>query len=322
MHMQLKYFKYSIQVLSVSVLDMISNSSSSNGSFPPHLVSVSSKILSYIHCITASAPPPLVLPAFYTTYILLTFPLFVFVLYRCIQQCWQRHRTSSAAAMSHSDCVTCHLSVMELICSSGYALSCCGISWLRYDIMLVGFLLAKFTWYGEMMFHILTCVELYVAVVHPIAYRNLKSKRGIKIRNVAVGCVWTLCLMLIGLTVKDFTAITDLCLSIVFLAGISFSTGSILWVLVRPPPGDQSKDKERVDKSKLKALHTILLILGVLVLRLAWGLTWTVQDTVGGGGLCLVITYASVVNVPSSLILPLLFLQRAGAFGCCKKTNQ
>lgn len=299
---------------------MISNSSSSNGSFPPHLVFVSSKLLSYINCVITSTHP-FVITGFYVTYILFTFPLFIFVLYCCSQQCWQHHVTSSAAPMSNSDCFTCHLSVMELICSSGYALSCCGIIWLRYDFMFVWFLLTKFTWYGETWFHLLTCIELYVAVIYPITYRNLKSKRGLRIRNMAIGCVWMLCLILIGLTVKDFSAFTDLCLSILSLTGVSFSTCSILWVLIRPPPGDQSKDKERVDKSKLKAFHTILLILGVLVLRLTWGLTWAVQDTLGGGQ-CLITTCASVFNVPSSLLLPLLFLQRAGKFRCCKKTNQ
>lgn len=300
---------------------MISNSTSSNSSFCPHPPFVSPSLLFHITCISTSSQR-FIFIAFYVAYILLTLPLYIFILYSCLKRYWRSRATCSVAVTSHPECLTCHVSVMELIGISGYAFSICGIIWSNPVLMLAGLLLAKFTWYGETLCLVLTCAELYLAVVHPITYRKLKTKRGIRIRNVTITCVWMFCFIMVGLAMLDFVTFMDLCLLIISLLGISFFILSILWALIRPPLRDQSGDRDRVDKSKLKAFYTIVLILGVLVLRFAWGLLWTVQDTLGGGGLCLTITWASLFNTPSTLVLPLLFLQKSGNFMCCRKTIQ
>lgn len=56
---------------------------------------------------------------------------------------------------------------------------------------------------GEILFHILTCVERCLAVVHPVPYLRLKNKRGVRIQAVSTGCVWLLRFVGIGWITED-----------------------------------------------------------------------------------------------------------------------
>lgn len=91
----------------------------------------------------------------------------------------------------------------------------------------------------------------------------------------------------------------------------------VLFVLIRPGP-DQ-KSRERADQSKQRAFYTIVVILGVLMLRISFGLVWTGLDVSGNMARCLTMVLTVGVNFPNSLVLPLLFLQRTGKLTCFKK---
>ncbi|KAE8279329.1 hypothetical protein D5F01_LYC22916 [Larimichthys crocea] len=128
--------------------------------------------------------------AFTITSILLLLPLYVLVLYLGLQR-WRQQR--SGTTMSHSDVFTYHMVCIELISVLGSCLNCWGVHTDQPLMMMVGINLSVINLTGQMFFHILTCVERYLAVVHPVTYRSLKEARGIRMRNVIIGCVWLLC---------------------------------------------------------------------------------------------------------------------------------
>lgn len=140
-----------------------------------------------------SKPSSTINNAFNIINILLIFPLCILILCYCLQKWWQKHSTSSAATISHSDLFTYHMVIIELIGVLGCILTCCG-SYRYYtdSLFSVGNLLSSFTWTAQMFFHILTCLERYLAIVHPITYLSLRNERGIKMRNISIGCVWLL----------------------------------------------------------------------------------------------------------------------------------
>ncbi|KAK2899527.1 hypothetical protein Q8A73_012656 [Channa argus] len=116
--------------------------------------------------------------SFTITNLFLHLPLSLFVLYLGVQR-WRQQR--SFATTSHSDVFTYHSAAMQLIFALGGAFYICG----KYTNLSE---LIKFWYYatcnivpGQMFFHILTCVERYLAVVHPIIYLGL--------RHISVLCV-------------------------------------------------------------------------------------------------------------------------------------
>lgn len=129
------------------------------------------------------------------------------------------------------------------------------------------------------MFHVLTCVEHFLAVVHPITYLSLRKKRVIRIRNVIIGCIW---LFSFGVTIimvlENSSLVVDFFLLTSSMIIMSFCSLSVLCALISPGPGDQGRDQERVDQSKQRAFYTTVVILVVLLLRCACNLMWTVLD--------------------------------------------
>ncbi|TNN35403.1 hypothetical protein EYF80_054439 [Liparis tanakae] len=162
----------------------------------------------------------LIFTIFSITTILLLLPLFILVLYLGFQR-----SSSSSAVMSHTDSFTYQLTSIELIGVLGRTICCCAVYLKQLPVLMWGFFLLTFTWYGQTFFHMLTCVERYLAVVHPVTYLGLRSERGVRIRTVSVGL-------------------------------------SVLYILIRPGPGEQGGDRERVDQSKQRAFYTIMAILG------------------------------------------------------------
>ncbi len=280
-----------------------------------------SHVFSGMYCLL-TRPSSFIYIAFNITNILLLLPLCVFILYLGLQRWRQQRSTSTAAMASHSDSFTYHLVAMELIGVLGYILCCCGIYSNHSVILLVGYCLCSSTWYGEMFFHILTCVERYLAVVHPITYLSLRGERGIRIRNISIGCVWLLCFVAAcRITFEGALIIMDSCLLIFSFIVIFFCSLSVLCVLIRPGPGEQGGDRKSVDQSKQRAFYTIVAILGVLMLKCVWNLTWVVLNVSKKSSDCVVMMSGVWLNLPSSLVLPLLFLHRAGTLVCCKNKS-
>uniref|UniRef100_A0A1A8FZT1 G-protein coupled receptors family 1 profile domain-containing protein n=1 Tax=Nothobranchius korthausae TaxID=1143690 RepID=A0A1A8FZT1_9TELE len=299
--------------------DMLMMSSSSyNGSVLQSNHSYGSTFMSaYLTCLT-SRPSSIIFSSYIVLHISLHLPLSVLILYRIFQQTKQCP-FFSAAPMSHSDCFTYHLVIMELIGVLGFSLCLCGIYiQISKSVLFAGSLMSSFTWFGEICFHILTCFERYLAVVHPVTYLGLKKERGIRIRNVVIGCVWLLCCLGIGGMPANLFIFVNFGILFLSTTLVSSFSISVLIVLIQTGPGDKGKGRERVDQSKQKAFYIIVVILGVLLLRFTWGLYWAILNEAGGSTSCVLMTVDVWFNLPSTLVQPLLFLFRVGKTTSCK----
>ncbi|KAI9524340.1 hypothetical protein NQZ68_018023 [Dissostichus eleginoides] len=124
-------------------------------------------------------PGSLIFTSAYITKILILLPICIFVLYLGLQRCRQRSSTSAAASTnSHSDIFTFHMVVFELWQFLGSTLFIYAIYSANHKILGVGSYICLITRYGRNSCHVLTCVERYLAVVHPVTYLNLKGQRG------------------------------------------------------------------------------------------------------------------------------------------------
>lgn len=94
--------------------------------------------------------------------------------------------------MSHSDVLTVQIIVAELIGIVATTIISSGSVTGMKAALLIGvhsFIAYQFI---VVSFHVLTCVERYLAVVHPITYVGLRKEQGIKIRIAGVCCAWLL----------------------------------------------------------------------------------------------------------------------------------
>ncbi|CAJ1048260.1 hypothetical protein L3Q82_003767 [Xyrichtys novacula] len=119
--------------------------------------------------------------------IALILPLSITVLHLGFQQ-WRRS-VSSPSSVSFSDFFTYNLAVMELIGVFGFVVRIAA-SFSRLQVLSsVGLFTTVFPWNGQMFFPILSSVDRYLAVVHPIIYLRLKQRRGVCIRNLCTTAV-------------------------------------------------------------------------------------------------------------------------------------
>eukprot|EP00064_Thunnus_orientalis_P025623 superscaffoldBa00013452_g26018 len=250
--------------------------------------------------------------ALQVTNILLLLPLSILILYLGFHQ--RRVKTAS-----HSDFFTYHMVAMEIIGIFGSGGFCCGLCMDSLRVMTLGFYVCAIILPGHSHLHILTCVERYLAVVHPITYLGLRMEGGVRIRNITLGCVWLLCFGWVGLIIlfrPEFPIIPFFCLFAVTLIVVCFCSLSVLCALRQPGPGGVGGDSQ----SKQRAFHTIIAIMGVLLFKFGGLLVFTGISL--GSNQCMFLTSAFWLCVPSSLVLPLLFLNRAGKLTCCRnKTN-
>ncbi|CAJ1048243.1 uncharacterized protein LOC119481999 [Xyrichtys novacula] len=251
-------------------------------------------------------------------------PLSFIILYLAYQR-WKQQ--GSWTAESHCDVFTYHLAVMELFTILGTTATLLGY-FSRFKIMVqVGMNFDAVPYSGETLFHDLTCVERYLAVVHPLTYRGLKTARGVRIRNVIIGCVWLLSfgwMVNVGVLNDRTTLILILCMMVSSLVVISFCSLSVLCALIRSKPGDEGRGKERVDKSKQKAFFTITVILGVLwlgILGFIVALFINTLPLLNTNLQCMVLAFSSLFNLPNTLVLPLLYLHRTGKLSFCLQTG-
>ncbi|MEQ2197383.1 hypothetical protein XENOCAPTIV_028617 [Xenoophorus captivus] len=230
---------------------------------------------------------------------------------------WKQKGSTLVLKMSHSDFFTYHLVIMELIGAFGCIVCCCGIYSDQFNVILGGTFPWFYSWYGETLFHTMICLERYLAVAYPITYRRLRNERRISTKNISTGFVWLLSFSGICLMFENIFIIMNLCILAIVLAIVSFCSLSALLVLIHPSPGKQLR--VGVHHSKKRAFYTIVAILGVLVLRFFAGLAWTVVYKLQVSCGCVIMGSAVWFTMPSSLVLPLLFLHRAGKILCCKK---
>ena len=249
-------------------------------------------------------------------------PLFIFVLYVGYQR-WRKQRSAATAAMSHSDIITYHMAVLEIISVVGYLFYYCGAYTQTNSVMWVGKFIFFFSSTGQTLFHLLTCVERYLAVVHPVTYLGLRQGGGVRIRNVSIGCVWLLSFCTQAFSPRGISG--DVILNFTYLilstVIVSFCSIYVLCVLIRPGPGEVGGHRQCVDQSKQRAFHTIMVILGALLMRFLCIITFITlyyTKVIRDSFTCLIGMLVAWFCLPSSLVLPLLFLHRTRILSCFK----
>lgn len=253
-------------------------------------------------------------------------PLFVLILYMGWLQ-WRKQRSgSSATHTSHSDAFTYNVIILELISLLACVLYCSGAYLKIRSLITAAQGIFSFTSPGQSLFHVLTCVERYVAVVHPITYRSQRNSNGVRIRNISSGCVWLFCLAaLAGNKVLDADTyfILQTCALVAFLALLTFCSVSVLCILIQDGPRKGAYEKASFDQSKRRAFHTITAIMGALWLRFLGVLFTTfLTDPRQAYSRCKIQSTAAWLTLPGSLVLPLLFLHRAGKLTSCKHPSE
>lgn len=260
-----------------------------------------------------------IMTSFAITLFFILLPLFLFVIYLGLQQWLQQH---PAKSMSHSDAFTFNMIIIELINVFGSISICVGTYTYTLQMITLGIYIFSFNFHGQLFFHLLICLERYLAVVHPITYLTLRKEKGIKIRNIFVVCVWVMCFASLSILVlKDGSG--ENLLSFVILPTLItmiFCNLNILLVLIRPHPGNRHCQK--VDKSKMISFYIISIIMFVLLLRFGWDLfsfrlicffkfQWE--------QVCIILMSTVWTSIPSSVVLPLIFLYRARKLLWCNK---
>lgn len=253
---------------------------------------------------------------------ILILPVHVLVLKLALQK-WQQKQ--STTAISNFDLITYHLVVLELVSVVGSIFGFIGLLIGYINLTVVGVYLSPLKLTGHMLFDILTCAERYLAVVHPVTYLSLRTANGIRARNVIIGCVWVMSAVSVGtMSLIDEVSLVLLssatvCLCVLF---ISFCSISALCVLTQTKPGEGVAERQVFDRSKLKAFYTIIFILAMLLLRSGSSLLTLIKlDSVQMRTNVKCGLWFSVFwfCLPSSLVSPLLLLQKAGKLTFCTK---
>lgn len=254
----------------------------------------------------------------------LMLPLSTLVLYLAHQQ-W-RQQQGSFKSSSHCDFFTYHVAVMELIWGVLNFFSYHDPLSLHSTAMSAAALYGSVVNFcGQIFFHLLTCVDRYLAVVYPITYMRLRShSRGVQIRNISAVCVWPLSCALSCLSLlhnRDLPIILAFCLLTASFVVISFCSLSVLCVLIRPRPGERGGDRrQKVDQSKQRAFYTITAIMAVLCLWILGCLvTFALERStvLSPSATCMLLQSVGWFSLPSSLLLPVLYLSRAGKLSRC-----
>lgn len=290
---------------------------STNSSFNNHpllhlnISSTNSSTISETNCFTMGSA--LTLATFLFTQCVLLMPISLVVfslgLKRWFQQCFE----SRPSTERHSDVYIYHMAAVEIVGVPGCMMMLDGLIQNQLIQMEFGYLLWSFGWYAEIFFYVLTCMEYYLAVVHPIAYRSLQKERGIRIRIV---CVWLFNLGRVILLFLEVSSLEFELSVICFLVmSLGFTSLSILSVLTGSEVGEQGK-KRRLSRSKKRACYIIIVIQAALLMRCVVGLAITVCLYLKLQFDCFTLFSAVWFNLPSSLALPLFFLQRMGKSIC------
>lgn len=133
--------------------------------------------------------------------------------------------------------------------------------------------------------------------------------------------VWLLSLTEIGLlsvSSKISTASVLISFTVLSLIAVSFCTLSVLYALIHPGPGERRK---HVDQSKLRAFYAILTILAVMMIRIGGNvfiIVFYASSQIEEDEKCHLILFLLRTCLPTSLLPPVPFLQRAGKIFCCK----
>lgn len=287
----------------------------SNASFLPLPLGSIENISKVLQDCFRSADGTFSLAAYTMANVVVLLPLYDYILYLGLQR-WRRQQP--AATISHSDAFTYHMILIEQLSFVGLVLILMGAHSANLKMMYFGLHFTFLNISAENAFHLMTCVERYVAVTYPVAYLSLRKEKGIKIRNVAISCAWLLSFVCAGFLYLEtlyiglfiYFSVTTIILGILSSCSIN-----VLYVLIRPQPVERGRRRQYVDQSKLGAFYTITFIMGALTLR---GLGFVVTGFVfmfhhmGEAKGCVLLIAVFWLSLPSNLVLPLLYLHREG----------
>lgn len=255
--------------------------------------------------------------------LLLFLPIYVLVLWKGFQR-WRQAGAAAAGSASHSDVFVYHSVSLEVVSVFGSCFYCVSIYTCSRTTLMMGYYMILLTYPGQTFFHCLTCVERYLAVVHPVTYRGLKKGVAVRVRNISICCVWLICSGMLYVSVIQFpelpTALYGV-LYVIMVTIINFSSFSVLRALIRLGLWKVGGDRRQIDQSKQRAFHTVMAVLGTLVFRLTGLLLLLLTFNIVNerGPACVFLTCSPWFCLPSNLVLPLLFLCRAGTFSSSER---
>lgn len=300
------------------------SANSSNASLHPRPLPSDSNVYQLLHECMKSRIGVFSSTAFTIAILLFLLPFCIQVVYLGYRR-WRRQR--SATAMSHSDFFTYNMVIAELMTIVAFTLSCCAIHSGCSELAMLGIYLCAVNYTGQIFFHLLTCVERYLAVVHPVTYLGLRNVNGIRLRNITIGCIWLVCFAgpgVIASVDQVFVNISQFVFLAFSVAVVFFCSIAVACALIRPGPGERGGDRQQIHKSKLRPFYTIVVILVVLLVRfggniVSYSLYYSPHlDETARCGLSLSGIW---FILPSSFVLPLLYLHRAGKLSCCKNQS-
>lgn len=245
--------------------------------------------------------------AYSATSLLVLFPLLIITLYIVLRRWWQQHPSPS----SRSDYIILNMAAIEILCLCA-SVSYCVAHWTRvHNIITVTAHLCLIFLCGQITFHLLACLDRYLAVVHPVIYMHPKKHT---VRQISILSSW-----LFNLGHTCFINYEDLHIMTIFyfvmqalcLCASSFCSIAVLQVLRRPGVGGEVK--ERVDQMKQRAFKTILSIMITLLIKFCGNLILIsiyTSDVFSINIRCALVNVCFWLGLPSSLVLPLLFLHR------------
>lgn len=261
---------------------------------------------------------------FSITNVLLLLPILILAFRDELQQLQQRRTTWTSI---QSNLFIYHVMLFEFLGVISWLTCLFGILTDNQPLKIVWLYLLTFSIPGQNLCHVLTCLERYLAVRHPIMYRRLKEAKMLRIRYIVVGLIWFMCFSEIGfLSLKEKSSfILLLCNLLVNLLLSTFCSISVLCALNHPEPRRKVGNREQTDKCKLVAFYTVMVVLGCLWLKYFGHILILFVFLfvhVGMAEQCMATITGFWFGFPASLILPLLFVYRIRKRYKCSNSQQ
>ncbi|XP_017260059.1 cysteinyl leukotriene receptor 2 [Kryptolebias marmoratus] len=222
-----------------------------------------------------------------------------------------------------SELFALNLAVSEILfcCSSFYIMVHFLLEMSRAVGVLLLQLFLEIILISRPIFQTCICLERYLAVVHPTLFLRFKP-----LRYRLLFCVADWLLILLNLIYRVFvTSLNNLAYffiakSLLFFSILSYCGICVLLILKQPSPGDGVRSSGNWNSMKRKAFKVIIITLVFNSVTQLLQMTM-LGPTVLHTSLKLILQimlFNLAVNISSSFITPLLFLQRAGKLPCIK----